>query len=95
MSSSVPPSFPPPNQAPLPPGKKPNILLWILGGFVVLMIGVTAMCGLGGFFLMRRATLDEVGGYAGVRSEVIEDVRLAEIMKHHGWLIGLAPGEKE
>src|SRR5258705_3555140 len=55
MSSSVPPSFPPPNQAPLPPGKKPNILLWILGGFVVLMIGVTAMCGLGGLFLMRKA----------------------------------------
>ena len=55
MSSSVPPPFPPPNQAPLPPGKKPNILLWILGGFVVLMIGVTAMCGLGGYFLMRKA----------------------------------------
>jgi hypothetical protein len=55
MSSSVPPPYPPPNQAPLPPGKKPNILLWILGGFVVLMIGVTAMCGLGGYFLMRKA----------------------------------------
>jgi hypothetical protein len=55
MSSSVPPAFPPPNQAPLPPGKKPNILIWILGGFVVLMIGVTAMCGLGGYFLMRKA----------------------------------------
>lgn len=55
MSSSVPPAFPPPNQAPLPPGKKSNILIWILGGFVVLMIGVTAMCGLGGYFLMRKA----------------------------------------
>jgi hypothetical protein len=55
MSSSVPPAFPPPNQAPLPPGKKPNILVWILGGVVVLMLGVTIMCGLGGYFLMRKA----------------------------------------
>jgi uncharacterized protein YmfQ (DUF2313 family) len=55
MSSSVPPAFPPPNQAPLPPGKKPNILIWILGGLVVVMIGITAMCGLGGYFLMRKA----------------------------------------
>ena len=59
MSSSVPPAFPPqnpfPNQAPLPPGKKPNLLIWILGGIVVLMIGFTAMCGLGGYFLMRKA----------------------------------------
>jgi hypothetical protein len=39
----------------LPPGKKPNILLWIIGGVAVLMIGVTAMCGLGGYFLMRKA----------------------------------------
>ena len=55
MSSSLPPAFPPPNQTPLPPGKRPNVLLWVLGGFVVLMIGFTAMCGLGGYFLMRKA----------------------------------------
>ena len=59
MSSSVPPPFPPPDpfasQAPLPPGKKPNLLVWILGGFVVLMIGAAAMCGLGGYFLMHKA----------------------------------------
>src|SRR5438132_14434517 len=55
MSSSVPPAFPPqnsfPNQPPLPPGKKPNILIWILGGIVVLMLGVTAMCGVAGYFV--------------------------------------------
>ena len=63
-----PPSNPPPpdpfasnspplplGQPPLPPGKKPNILIWILGGIVVLMIGVTAMCGLAGFFIMHKA----------------------------------------
>ena len=65
MSSSVPPPFPPSgppppdpfasSQPPLPPGKKPNILIWILGGIVVLMIGVTAMCGLAGFFILHKA----------------------------------------
>jgi hypothetical protein len=65
MSSSVPPPFPPSNppppdpfassQPPLPPGKKPNILIWILGGIVVLMLGVTAMCGLAGFFILHKA----------------------------------------
>jgi hypothetical protein len=54
MSTPVPPAFPS-NQAPLPPGKKPNILIWILGGVVVVMLGITAMCGLGGYFLMRKA----------------------------------------
>ena len=45
----------PPGQPPLPPGKKSNILVWILGGIVVLMFGVTAMCGLAGFFIMHKA----------------------------------------
>jgi hypothetical protein len=60
MSSSVPPSFPPPDpfasqQAPLPPGKKSNLLLWIVGIVVVVMVGFTAMCGLAGYFVMRKA----------------------------------------
>jgi hypothetical protein len=61
MSSSVPPSFPPPRdpfasqQPPLPPGKKSNLLLWIVGIVVVVVVGFTAMCGLGGYFLMRKA----------------------------------------
>ena len=60
MSSSVPPSFPPADpfassQPPLPPGKKSNVLLWIVGIVVVVMVGFTAMCGLGGYFLMRKA----------------------------------------
>ncbi|HEV2704479.1 MAG TPA: glycosyltransferase family 2 protein [Pyrinomonadaceae bacterium] len=37
--------------------------------------------GLGGFFLMRRAALEQVGGYESVRAEVLEDVRLAETLK--------------
>ena len=58
MAAPVPPGFPPqppPVQAPLPPGKKPNILLWVIGGVVVVMFGFTAMCGLGGYFLMKKA----------------------------------------
>ena len=65
MSSNVPPPFPPSSprppdpfassQPPLPPGKKSNILIWILGGIVALMIGVTAMCGLAGYFIMHKA----------------------------------------
>jgi hypothetical protein len=59
MSSQPPPPFPPANpsfnQPPLPPGKKPNILLWILGGILVVMLGISAMCGLGGYFLYRKA----------------------------------------
>jgi hypothetical protein len=57
MSAPVPPGLPPqtPYQAPLPPGKKPNILLWVIGGVVVVMLGITAMCGLGGYFLMKKA----------------------------------------
>ena len=81
MSSSVPPPFPPSNpppsspprdpfassQPPLPPGKKPNILLWVLGGFVVLLFGVTAMCGLGGYLLYHKAK--EAGLDSGLLSK--------------------------
>ncbi len=63
MSSSVPPPMPPsgppppmPNvQAPLPPGKKPNVVLWIVGGVVVIMIGFATVCGIGAFFVMKKA----------------------------------------
>src|ERR1019366_8141555 len=44
--------FPP--QAPLPPGKKSNILIWILGGVVVLVLGSTLMCGVGGYLLLHK-----------------------------------------
>ncbi len=37
--------------------------------------------GIGGFFLIRRSVLDGVGGYEGLKDEVMEDVRLAERIK--------------
>lgn len=40
--------------------------------------------GIGGFFLMRRAALERVGGFEAVRSEVLEDMRMAEALKRSG-----------
>jgi chlorobactene glucosyltransferase len=39
---------------------------------------------IGGFFLMRRTVLDQVGGYRALKDEVMEDVRLAERIKRSG-----------
>ena len=49
--------------------------------------------GIGGFFLVRRAALDRVGGYEALKDEVMEDVRLAERIKRLGarLMIGRAP----
>jgi hypothetical protein len=62
LPPNYPPNFPPnpppsfPNaQAPLPPAKKSNVLVWILGGVVVVALGFTAMCGIGGYLLMHKA----------------------------------------
>lgn len=40
--------------------------------------------GLGGFFLVRREALARVGGFACVRDEVVEDMRLAEVLRRGG-----------
>ena len=40
--------------------------------------------GIGGFFLMRRTVLERVGGYEALKGEVLEDVRLAEMIKRSG-----------
>jgi hypothetical protein len=70
MSSAGPPGFPPnippspppyppqgfyPPQAPLPPAKKSNALIWILGIVVVMVMGVLATCGIGAYLVMRKA----------------------------------------
>jgi chlorobactene glucosyltransferase len=48
---------------------------------------------IGGFFLLKRTVLDRVGGYEGLRDEVMEDVRLAQRIKQSGarMLIDRAP----
>jgi chlorobactene glucosyltransferase len=40
--------------------------------------------GLGGFFRMRRSVLERIGGYEALHDEVMEDVRLAEMIKRSG-----------
>lgn len=40
--------------------------------------------GLGGFFLMRREALERAGGFAAVRAEVLDDMRLAAALKKAG-----------
>jgi chlorobactene glucosyltransferase len=40
--------------------------------------------GIGGFFLMRRSVLERIGGYEVLKDEVMEDVRLAEMIKRSG-----------
>jgi chlorobactene glucosyltransferase len=40
--------------------------------------------GIGGFFLMRRSVLARVGGYEALKNEVVEDIRLAEMIKRSG-----------
>jgi chlorobactene glucosyltransferase len=37
--------------------------------------------GVGNFFLLRRAALDVIGGFAAVKRDVAEDLRLAELVK--------------
>jgi cellulose synthase/poly-beta-1,6-N-acetylglucosamine synthase-like glycosyltransferase len=40
--------------------------------------------GIGGFFLIRRTVLERIGGYEALMDEVMEDVRLAEMIKRSG-----------
>lgn len=40
--------------------------------------------GVGGFFLIRREALQALGGYEAVRDEVVEDIRMAELLKSSG-----------
>jgi cellulose synthase/poly-beta-1,6-N-acetylglucosamine synthase-like glycosyltransferase len=58
-------------------------LIYILA-YRVSSPGSQGAVGIGGFFLIRRAALESVGGYQGLKNEVMEDVRLAERLKHAG-----------
>jgi len=58
-----PPQYPPPYppqqppqypQQQLPPGKKSNVLLWVLGSIAVLLFGITLTCGAIGYFVMHK-----------------------------------------
>ncbi len=38
--------------------------------------------GIGNFFMFRRSALEKIGGFASVKAEVAEDLKLAEILKN-------------
>lgn len=40
--------------------------------------------GIGGFFLIRRSALSRIGDYGALKDEVMEDMRLAEMLKSSG-----------
>lgn len=44
----------------------------------------TEAVGIGGFFLIRRQSLERIGGYEAVRAEVAEDLRTATLLKSSG-----------
>lgn len=44
----------------------------------------------GAFLLMRREALRSLGGYAALRATLIEDLRMAEMFKRHGFPVLLA-----
>lgn len=43
----------------------------------------------GQFILVDRQAYDAIGGHSAVSGAVLEDVRLAEVMKQRGWAVGL------
>jgi chlorobactene glucosyltransferase len=63
---------------------------WQWGGLIVFppelvnREGSRMAIGVGGFFLMRRAALERAGGFEAVRSEVLEDMRMADALKRTG-----------
>ena len=63
---------------------------WAWGGLIVFPSDLVnhpkypLAVGVGGFFLVRRAPLERVGGFGAVRAEVLDDMRLAEILKASG-----------
>ncbi len=77
-----------------------RIFLPAFGWFMLLGMPVSRVndpqrpesSGVGGFFLWRREALAAVGGYAAVRAEVAEDLRLGALLKHKGARLRLEYG---
>ncbi|HEV7893352.1 MAG TPA: glycosyltransferase family 2 protein [Pyrinomonadaceae bacterium] len=64
--------------------------VWLWGGLILFPPEIVnrlksrMAVGVGGFFLIRRAALERAGGFESVRAEVLEDMRLAEVLKRSG-----------
>jgi chlorobactene glucosyltransferase len=48
--------------------------------------------GAGGFFLIRAIALDQAGGYAAIRSQIIDDLSTARLLKGSGFRLNLSAG---
>ena len=64
--------------------------VWLWGGLILFppelanRMKSRMAVGIGGFFLIRRAALERAGGFESVRADVLEDMRLAEVLKRSG-----------
>ena len=64
--------------------------VWLWGGLILFPPELAnrpnsrMAVGIGGFFLIRRGALERAGGFASVRAEILEDMRLAEVLKRAG-----------
>lgn len=63
---------------------------WLWGGLILFPPALAnrpksrMAVGVGGFMLLRRGALERAGGFESVRAEVLEDMRLAEVLKRTG-----------
>ncbi len=65
----------------------PAWMLVLLGGYPFAAVNHPKMkqaVALGGFMLMRRQALMRIGEFAAVRADIVEDIRLAELLKGSG-----------
>jgi len=65
----------------------PAWLLTLFGGYPFFILNnpkLKKAFAFGGFSLIRREALTRIGGFAAVRADIVEDVRLAELLKNSG-----------
>jgi chlorobactene glucosyltransferase len=65
----------------------PAWVLVLLGGYPFVVLNNPKMkhaLAFGGFSLIRRQALARIGDFAAVRADIVEDVRLAELLKSSG-----------
>ena len=55
--------------------------------------GASCAAANGQYILIRRSVLEDVGGIEAIRSEIVEDLALARLVKEKGFRIHFAPGE--
>lgn len=65
----------------------PAWLLTLLGAYPFFLLNnpkLKQAFAFGGFSLIHREALNRIGGFAAVRADIVEDIRLAELLKRSG-----------